>query len=100
MKAAEHAALLDPAGQLFMSRFVPAAVRAHISDWNVSILHASELTTTESDVGVPHARTTLRVRVHVPLNHDRARSCMKAISASLLMHKEHYQCVQTHQGRA
>lgn len=61
MKAAEHAALLEPAGQLFMSRFVPAAMRAHISYCIVSGLQDAELTTTKSDVSVPHARTTLRV---------------------------------------
>lgn len=42
MKAAEQAALLEPAGQLLMSRFVPAAVRAHISYCIVSGLHDFE----------------------------------------------------------
>lgn len=82
MKAAEQAALLDPAGQLLMSRFVPAAIRARISDWNVSGMQDLELTTTEPDVSVPHTRATLRVRVHVPLDHNRARSYMKAVAVS------------------
>ena len=35
------------------------------------------LTTAEPDVRVPHAGTTLSVGMDVPLNDDRARSCMQ-----------------------
>lgn len=89
MKAAEQAALLDPAGQLFTSRFVPAAVRAHVSYWIGPGLRSPRLTTTKPDVSVPHARAALRVRVHVPLDHDRARSCTQVISAHAPSTRKH-----------
>ena len=72
---AEQASFTVPLAQLETSKLVPSAdkqVNETATETRVRVL---ELTTAETDVGIPQTRTALRVRVDVPFNNNSTGSC-------------------------